>query len=198
MFQWNSRSKFFPISSPFHSRILLPSITDKIDEMRKLLLLISCTLISFALLSQDIPMHAFNNLVGSTWVSEGKQLGGFDGKTEFVFSWGLDQKIVHVKTYATDPQTKEFGLRNEGVRAFNAAKERIEFYEFDKFGGVTPGTVITTDKDLHYEYDYQGIKLRDSWIYISEQEYQFIVGIWENGAWTKKFHETKFIRMNED
>ncbi len=164
----------------------------------KKLLLVSCILASCTLIAQDHPMGVFDNLVGSTWRSEGKQLGGFDGKTEFVFSWGLDQKIVHVKTYATDPQTKEFGLRNEGVRAFNAAKERIEFYEFDKFGGLTPGTVIVRGKDLHYEYDYQGLTLRDSWIYVSKDEYQFIVGTWENNAWTKKFHEAKFMRIKED
>ncbi len=161
----------------------------------KKLLLISCLLTPCTLIAQDNPMIAFDNLVESTWVSEGKQLGGFDGKTEAVFSWGLEQKIVHVKTYTTDPQTKVFGLRNEGVRAFDAAKEKIAFYEFDKFGGITAGTVIVEDKDLHYEYDYQGLTLRDSWIYVSEDEYQFIVGTWENGDWTKKFHEARFLRL---
>ncbi|NRB50912.1 MAG: hypothetical protein HRU41_24800 [Saprospiraceae bacterium] len=163
----------------------------------KKLLLISCLLTSCTLIAQDNPMAVFDNLVGSTWVSEGKQLGGFDGKTEAVFSWGLDQKIVHVKTYTTDPQTKDFGLRNEGVRAFDAAKERIAFYEFDKFGGITAGIVIADSKNLHYEYDYQGLTLRDSWIYVSEDEYQFIVGTWENGDWTKKFHEARFSRLKK-
>ena len=157
----------------------------------KKLLLISCLLTSCTLIAQDNPMAVFDNLVGSTWVSEGKQLGGFDGKTEAVFSWGLEQKIVHVKTYTTDPQTKDFGLRNE------AAKERIAFYEFDKFGGITAGIVIADSKNLHYEYDYQGLTLRDSWIYVSEDEYQFIVGTWENGDWTKKFHEARFSRLKK-
>lgn len=164
----------------------------------KKLLLISCILTSCTLIAQDNPMAVFDNLVGSTWVSEGKQLGGFDGKTEAVFSWGLDQKIVHVKTYTTDPQTKAFGLRNEGVRAFDAAEKKIAFYEFDKFGGITAGTVIVDGRDLHYEYEYQGLTLRDSWIYVSEDEYQFVVGTWENGDWTKKFHETIFTRLKND
>lgn len=60
------------------------------------------------------------------------------------------------------------------------------------------GIVIVDGKYLYYEYDYQGLILRDSWIYVFEDEYQFIVGIWENGDWVKKFYEVRFIRLKND
>ncbi|MEO1254579.1 MAG: hypothetical protein AAFY41_06795 [Bacteroidota bacterium] len=136
----------------------------------------------------------FSNLVNSKWISEGKQLGGLEGKTEYEFSWGLDKKIVYAKTYTTDPQTQEFELRNEGVRAFNSETKRLEFYEFDKLGGITSGVVLVNENDIHYEYDYEGMKLRDSWIYKSKNKYQFIVGVWQEDNWTRKFHEASIER----
>lgn len=140
------------------------------------------------------PIKSFQNLVGSSWVSEGMQLGGFEGKTIHEVAWGLNGEIVKVKTFTTDPKTKEFGLRNEGVRAFNSQTNQLEFYEFDKLGGITNGTIVIDENNFHFEYIYEGLNLRDSWIYQSKDKYQFIVGIWQDGAWQKKFHETIFVR----
>ncbi len=146
------------------------------------------------ILSAQNPIQVFDNLVESTWISEGQQLGGFVGKTEYEFSTGLNGSIIYVKTFTTDPKTKEFGLRNEGVRAFNANSKQLEFYEFDKLGGITKGVLIVEEKNMHYEYEYQGMILRDSWIFKSKNEYQYIVGTWSDGKWTKKFHEATIKR----
>ncbi|MEM9388826.1 MAG: hypothetical protein AAGA02_00045 [Bacteroidota bacterium] len=154
-------------------------------------ILLFSTIISFA---QTNPLAAFDNLVGSSWVSEGKQLGGFDGKTVYKIESGLEGKIIKVATYATDPKTKEFGLRNEGIRAYDAGQKTIKFYEFDKLGGTTIGEVIIENKNMHFVYMYQGMELRDSWIYETEDQYRFIVGTWENGDWKQKFHETLLVR----
>lgn len=147
---------------------------------------------SFGQTTKEI--EAFRNLVGSSWVSEGMQLGEVAGKTIFTIEWGLNNKIVKVKTYVTQPETNKIGLRNEGIRAFNKEKNKLEFYEFDTHGSIISGTVTIDGKNIHYEYPYQGLQVRDSWIFISKNEYQVTVGTWENGKWKDKFIETKFRR----
>ena len=159
--------------------------------------ILSLNLLLFvALLSQaqTSPLSVFDNLIGNSWVSEGTQLGGFEGKTVYQVESGLEGKIIKVTTYATDPTTKEFGLRNEGIRAYDATEKVLKFYEFDKLGGITVGNVVVDGRNMHFEYVYQGMRLRDSWIYEANNQYQFIVGIWENDAWKKKFHETRLVR----
>lgn len=156
------------------------------------------TLFSFLTISslaQDNAILALKNLAGSTWISEGEQLGGHQGKTVKEMSWGLDGKIVKVKTYTTDPKTLEFGLRNEGVRIFNTTTGQLEFYEFDKFGGVSQGVIIVDGKNLHYEYQYGDLLLRDSWYYRNDNEYLYIVASWQDGKQTQKYHEGVFVRQ---
>ncbi|MEM0940159.1 MAG: hypothetical protein AAF600_16830 [Bacteroidota bacterium] len=153
-------------------------------------------LLHFHLHFQDGPMKVFENLMTSSWISEGEQLGGFDGKTVYQFEWGLNGKIIHVKTFTTDPKTRKFGLRNEGIRAFNHSTSNLEFFEFDKTGGITTGIIIVDGKSLHYEYEYQEKTFRDSWIYVSKDKYQLIVGTWADGRWAQRFHETMILRDN--
>ena len=140
-------------------------------------------------------LDIFNNLAGSTWIAAGKQLGGHDGKTVKEISWGLDGKLVKVKTYTTDPKTLQFGLRNEGVRTLNAESGNIEFYEFDKFGGVSKGKVIADGKDIHYEYEYGDLTLRDSWIFIDKDQYTYVVASVKNGEQDQIYHQGVFVRQ---
>lgn len=151
-------------------------------------------LLSMTVFGQNNQMEGFNVLVGSTWVFEGTQLGGHEGRTEQQFEFGLDGKIVKVKTYSTDPATLQFRLRNEGVRSFNSADSLIYFYEFDKNGSITTGTVTVNKNDLYYDYKYNGLMLRDSWEYVDADTYLLIVGIWDGKIWKQKFHEAKFVR----
>lgn len=153
-------------------------------------------LICQSLLAQDGELAIFENLAGSTWVAEGKQLGGHDGKTVKEISLGLDGKIVKVLTYTTDPKTLEFGLRNEGIRIFNSSTQAIEFYEFDKHGGVSKGVVIVEGKNLHYQYVYGDLLLRDSWIYNSDNEYTYkVCTVTKTGECLTVHHEGIFVRQ---
>ncbi|NQZ77167.1 MAG: hypothetical protein HRT61_13870 [Ekhidna sp.] len=163
--------------------------------MKPIICLVVC-LLSSGIKAQTNPLAAFDNLVNSTWISEGKQLGGHEGKTEKQFSLGLDGKLIKVITYTTDPQTLAFGLRNEGVRFFNKEKSEIEFYEFDKLGGVTKGSVKIEGKSIHYEYEYGEYLLRDSWIYISKDEYTFRVCSIKDGECDQIYHEAVFVRRD--
>ena len=154
---------------------------------------ISTYLIALQILAQS-PMEAFSNLAGSTWVSEGKQLGGHEGKTVKEIEWGLDGKIIKVKTFTTDPKTLIFGLRNEGVRTFNTQTNQMEFYEFDKLGGVSKGTIKTEKQNFYYEYSYGEMLLRDSWIFVSEDEYEYKVCSIVNNQCDQVFHQGTFKR----
>ncbi len=160
--------------------------------MKKLLIL-SVSLITLQTFAQN-RLEVFSNIVGSTWISEGKQLGGHDGKTVKEFEWGLDKRIIKVKTFTTDPKTLEFGLRNEGVRTFNTQTNQIEFYEFDKLGGVSQGVVKIEDQNIYYEYSYGEMLLRDSWIFISKDEYAYKVCSIVNNKCDQVFHQGIFKR----
>ncbi|MEQ9466628.1 MAG: hypothetical protein RLN88_04400 [Ekhidna sp.] len=160
----------------------------------KNLLLISLLIASQFTQAQNESIKAFENLVGSTWIADGKQLGGHDGKTVKEFEWGLERKIVKVKTYTTDPKTLEFGLRNEGVRAFNSETKQLEFYEFDKLGGVSKGIIKIEGKNIYYEYAYGDMLLRDSWIFLSEDEYRYQVCSMKDETCDQTFHEGGFKR----
>jgi len=140
------------------------------------------------------PLDTFFNLINGTWVSEGRQLGGHEGTTKKIYEWGLNENLVKVKTYTTDPKTLKFYLRNEGVRFWRVKDSLVLFYEFDAFGEMTEGIVTFNENDIHYDYEYEGYKLRDSWIYVNGDTYKYIVGVWEDEAWKEKFHESQFIR----
>ncbi|MCE7995586.1 MAG: hypothetical protein HEP71_26645 [Roseivirga sp.] len=146
--------------------------------------------------SQGEQMKAFENLIGGEWVTTPKAAGGLQSKSVSKFEWGLNRKIIKSKYYNHDPKTFEFGLRNEGIRAHNASDSTIVFYEFDRFGGITEGTVLTEGQNLHYEYDYHGeLKLRDTWKFIDKDNYSLTVGVWKDGKWEKKYHEALVKRV---
>lgn len=148
--------------------------------------------------AQENPLSVFDNLVGSTWISEGKQLGGHDGKTVKEIYRGLDGKIIKVKTYTTDPKTLEFGLRNEGVRTLNRETDQLEFYEFDKNGGISKGVIKVENQNIYYEYVYGDLTLRDSWIYQSKDEYLYrVCSVSEDGKCIQIYHEGKFVRQKK-
>lgn len=161
--------------------------------MIRVLLLLFCASALFNVAAQT-GLDIFENLAESTWTAEGIQLGGHDGKTVKEITWGLDGKLVKVKTYTTDPSTLEFGLRNEGVRTFNPESGIIEFYEFDKLGGVSKGQVIVDGKDIHYEYQYGDLTLRDSWIFVNEDEYNYVVASMKDGKQDQVYHRGVFKR----
>lgn len=160
----------------------------------RLLCLAFLSIYSLTIAAQENQLKPFENLINSTWVSEGEQLGGHQGKTVKEFDWGLNGKLVKVKTWTTDPKTLEFGLRNEGVRLYNADQQEIVFYEFDKLGGISKGVVKIEGCNIHYEYTYGDLLLRDSWIYISKDEYQYRVCSIKEEACDQVYHQGIFKR----
>ena len=143
-------------------------------------------------------LNGFSNLIGGTWLTETEWSNGNQFKQEIIFEWGLNHKIVKVKTLGTvDQRTKEYGLRNEGIRAWNAQDSTIQFWEFDVFGGITSGLCYFDGKDLHYEYEYHSQKLRESWLFIDSDTYEYKVSSLLNGKIDKVYMESVYKRTEK-
>lgn len=139
-------------------------------------------LLSTTIFAQEQPLSAYKNLIGKTWIIEGKWGDGTLYKKESTFEFGLNKTIVIEKSLGfTDSLQTTFGERNYGIRQFNPQDSTITFHEFDVFGGLTTGQVIIEGKNIGYVYEYQGYNLIDLWTYIDESNYRMIVSTFENG-----------------
>jgi len=144
------------------------------------------------------PLNGFDNLVGGIWLTESEWANGQKFKQEIEFSWGLNQKIVKVKTYGTiDQKSKEYGLRNEGIRAYSTQDSVIQFWEFDIFGGITQGICYFNNKDFHYEYDYKGEVLIESWLFVDVDNYKYQIGNLKDGEIDKVYMESTYRRIKK-
>lgn len=161
--------------------------------MKKIVLIYLLT--SIAIQAQEKPLDIFKPLENYVWKAEGVWSDGSQFKQEISFKFSLNSQLVNVQTlgYVNKEQT-EFGLRNQGIRQYDQKLEKIRFWEFDVFGGLTKGTVEAVGDNLIYTYDYGGTTVTEMWIYKNERTYDYIVGIIEDGKWQTKFLETEFSR----
>ncbi|RKE98031.1 hypothetical protein [Ichthyenterobacterium magnum] len=139
-------------------------------------------------------LSAFDTLINKTWVAEGKWGNNSNFKQEVTFKYGLDKKIIIVtsKGFTNIEQTK-YGLRNHGIRKFDSKTNKIKFWEFDVFGGLTEGTVSFKGKNIIYTYNYQGTEVTDMWEYVNNSLYNFKVGVYKDDSWKNVFLSTQFI-----
>jgi hypothetical protein len=151
--------------------------------------------------AQDVnpSLQAFENLVDDTWKGEGTWENGSHFVQHIMFERGLSGKIIKVKTYGNVSRGgSEFGLRNEGVRAWSEEASAVKFWEFDIFGGITEGIVDTDGNDMYYHYSYdagQGpTEITDAWLYRDKDTYQYIIGVYQNGEWKQKYLSTTMKR----
>ncbi len=144
--------------------------------------------------AQKNPLLIFKPLENYIWIAEGKWGDGSTFKQELSFDFSLNNKLVKVETKGfTNVKQTEFGTRNHGIRQYDTNLKKIKFWEFDVFGNCIQGTVDVDNKNIIYTYDYQSTIVTEKWIFVDDLTYQFIVGIFKNGEWKKKFLETKFI-----
>jgi hypothetical protein len=155
---------------------------------------------SFSQSDAEMQMDAFETLVGGTWKAEGKWLKGNPFRQEVTFEWSLDHNIIRVKTSSyLDEEGEEFGLRSEGIRAWDSKDNSPKFWEFDVFGEVTTGSCIIEDNgNIHYQYEYvldgSTSIFRDSWTKLNENTYRYKAGIYEGGKWKSVYLDTTFKR----
>ena len=143
--------------------------------------------------SQIHPIKIFEPLVGYSWSAEGTWGDGSTFKQEITYEFSLNGKLVISKSKGfIDKEQTIYGLRNHGIRQFDAKKGKIRFWEFDIFDNVTEGTVEKNGRNFIYTYDYDGNIVTEMWIYKDEVTYGFIVGVYSDGEWQQKFLETQF------
>lgn len=149
-------------------------------------------------LAQEASLAPFNCLIGDSWKAEGTWGDGSIFKQEISFEYSLDKQLIVTKTSGfTDQDQSSFGQRNLGIRKFDQKSTGVIFWEFDIFGGVTKGTVSFADKDIIYKYKYGNSSLTETWKYVDDDTYNYIVGVFENGKWQKKYLETQYKRLLE-
>lgn len=143
--------------------------------------------------AQDNPLSVFKPLENYVWSAEGTWGDGTLFKQEITLQFSLQDKIVQVasKGYTNTEQTA-FGLRNHGIRHYDARLNEILFWEFDVFGNVTEGTVEAKGKDIIYKYNYEGTRVTEMWKYVDDLTYDFTVGVYEEGEWIQQLLKTKF------
>ena len=125
---------------------------------------------------KENPLSVFDNLVGGKWSIDATWSNGMPFRQERQLCYDLDKNIVNEITWGTiDQESGEFGLRNRGVRTWNKSEGRLEFYEFDRFGGVTVGTIIVDGDDFTYEYAYQGDTYQDVFKKESQDRYSYSI-----------------------
>ncbi|MBO6522900.1 MAG: hypothetical protein JJ971_03670 [Balneolaceae bacterium] len=168
----------------------------------KYLLSIALFLISSSAYTQELhpQLGALENLLGGTWIADGQWGDGSAFKQESAFVIGLSGNMIKSKTWGNISQTEyKHGLRSEGVRFWDASDSTLKFWEFDVFGSGLEGEITIIDKNIYLNYNYDfgsgPMQLTDGWIFISENEYEFVVGVFENGEWKQKYISTPIKRI---
>ncbi|WP_115462779.1 hypothetical protein [Winogradskyella aurantiaca] len=157
------------------------------------LILSSISLGISPIFGQSKGLEGFNNLIGKTWKASGQWSNGTKFEQEVHFSFDLCKQIVLAETIGyIDDKQQELGKRNHGVRLYNASTEKLEFWEFDRFGGVTNGQLMVDGNTIYYFYSYGGTDLTDCWEYIDANTYKFTVGVYNNCNWKKTYLVTEF------
>ena len=161
-------------------------------------------LTSHPVFSQSInpPLSAFENLIGDTWKANGAWGDGSVFEQKVTFESGLSGNLIKTKTWGNVSHTGyEFGLRSEGVRFWNSSDSVLTFFEFDVFGSAIDGEIVVDGKDIYLSYFYDfgsgPMKLTDAWLYTSENEYEFIVGVFDEGEWKQKYISAPFKRISK-
>lgn len=162
------------------------------------------SLVSVLAKAQEKDISIMDNLIGGTWQAKSSWNDGTPFKLKIEWQQGLTGQILKSKTYGfTDKNYMEFGLRNEGIVAFDQASGKLKFWEFDVFGGITEGQIRNTGKNIYYSYKYETssgtMELTDGWEYVTQNQYDYIIGQfdWDSAVWNNKFLVTTMNRKSE-
>lgn len=160
-----------------------------------------CVIFFFCLFfctAQNSKLEMFNHLVSKTWKANGNWGDGSKFYQENTFNYALDSNIVIVKTigFTNKLQTK-IGSRNHGVRQFDKSLNKVLFWEFDIFGGLTKGSVYNQGKNIIYNYKYGNSEITDMWEYVNDSTYNFKVGNYKDGKWKQVYLNTTFNQVKQ-
>lgn len=140
------------------------------------------TLLGQSFGQEENPLAFYEVQMGKTWEIEAKWGDGSLFKQELTIAYGLQDNIVQTLTRGyINPERTEFGDRSVGIRKYDQESGKVLFWEFDTFGGVTTGEVISKDRDIWYVYSYQDKTIADIWEYLDDETYAFRVVSYDNG-----------------
>lgn len=151
--------------------------------MKYLVTLLMCCLFVNSTMAQDEnPLDIFEPLMGKTWTIDAEWGDGSAFKQELKIEYGLQENIIYSYTKGfVNPERTAFGDRSFGVRKYDEESEKFLFWEFDTFGGVTTGEIVTKGRDLWFMYEYEGMTFADIWEYLDKETYVFRVVSYDNG-----------------
>ncbi len=169
-----------------------------------ILLLTLLTATPFYAQNDKTPFEAHQNLIGGTWHLDAKWGDGTPHLLDITYKSSLNGKLLKTTTYGNVSKTGyERGLRNEGIRAFDATNTTMVFYEFDVFGGITKGEIKYRNKDIYYTYSYgvgdQQMTITDQWQYVDNDTYNYTIGVYnfETQTWDQQFLYSKIVRITD-
>lgn len=159
----------------------------------KRIVLLALLMTSILIYGQESRLSIFDNLIGKTWKASGNWESGNVFKQEITMNYALDRTIIIVNSIGfTDTEQTKLGARNHGIRQFDEPSNKIRFWEFDVFGGLTEGIVFSEGKNIIYQYNYGGSMITDMWEYVNDHTYNFKVGNYIDGAWKQIYLNTQF------
>lgn len=162
----------------------------------KILLLI--ILFPIMSISQISELSNFENLTGKTWKAEGKWGDGTKFIQEINFEFSLDSTLIITNTRGPiDKNSTNLSPRSHGIRQSDKNTNGIKFWEFDRFGEVTKGTVFFDGNSIYYQYIYNGTILTDMWEFVDNSTYIFKVGNYKEGIWIQTYLSTQFNEIKE-
>lgn len=130
---------------------------------------------------KENPIAFYEAQIGKTWVIDAKWGDGSPFKQELTLTYGLQGQVVYVHTKGyIDQERTVIGDRNFGVRKYDEETGKVLFWEFDAFGGVTTGEVVSQGRDLWYIYQYGEQTIADIWEYLDDETYAFRVVSFDN------------------
>lgn len=146
------------------------------------------------------PLEAFEDLVGGRWRAEGTWESGQPFIQEVEFRWDLGQTIVIAERYGpVEPGSNQLTHRNHGIRAWLPEEEKVWFWEFDVYGGLTQGEVRCDGTTIYLTYEYGGgdekMHLGNTWTRVDANTYDFSVRRFEDGKWGETLLKTQFRRI---
>ena len=151
-------------------------------------------------LTKEETYKIYANLVGGKWDTKGKWQSGAEYHQELIVDMELTKNIFTVKTYDhIDSKQFDNSQRNYGIRTWDSKEQKMKFWEFDVFGGITTGEVFIDNNNIYHIYQYPDnkggmITLADAWIYVDIDTYSFKVCEYTDGKPGKEYMTSTYKR----
>jgi hypothetical protein len=176
-------------------------IKNKMKIMKTILITLLVSAMAFSQTAQDPPMtkeetyKIYANLLGGKWETKGTWEIGAAYHQEKIVEMELTKKIFTVKTYDyIDSKKFDNSQRNYGIRAWDSKEQKMKFWEFDVFGGITTGEVLIDNNDIYHIYEYHDKTLVDAWIYVDKDTYTLKICEYNDGKFGKEYMTSTYKR----